>query len=53
MKLEIVWKQVARYQLGELSDIVVRFSESTTCLKLPRTNSKVMDARDPINAQNP
>ena len=39
---EFVWKQAARYQLGELSDIVVRFSESITCLTLSPTNSKVM-----------
>ena len=32
MTLEFVWKQAARYQLGELSDIVVRFSESITFL---------------------
>ena len=32
MTLEYVWKQGTRYQLGELSDIVVRFSESITFL---------------------
>ena len=37
MTLEFVWKQEARYQLGELSDIVVRFSESITCLTLSPT----------------
>ena len=43
MTLESVWKQGTRYQLGELSDIVVRFSESITCPTLSPTNSKVMD----------
>ena len=43
MTLEFVCKQGARFQLGELSDIVVRFSESITYLTLSLTNSKVME----------
>ena len=36
-KLALTNLHVARYQLGELSDIVVRFSESITRLALPHT----------------
>ena len=52
LTLEFVWKPGARYQLGELSDIVVRFSESITCFTLSPINSKVMDHLDQI-PENP